>query len=111
MKKTVKVTLLSLLVFPGVGHLVLKNYALATAFAASFAYLMIGLIKDIYEKTQEVMDRVVSGEVAMDAASISQALNDKDVLNNPNLSIISFILLLIWVFAAFDAYRIANKNK
>ena len=110
MKKTVKVVLLSLLIFPGVGHLFLKKYTVAAAFIGSFVYLLMGLVSDILEKTQEVMDSVVKGDIPMDISHISQALVDTEVLSNTNMSTMSYILLFIWVLAAFDAYRIANKD-
>ena len=109
MKKTVKVILLSLLVFPGAGHLFLKKYAIAAAFFVSFAYILIGLIKDIHEKTQKIMNSVVNGDIPMDISAITEALIDNGVLNNSNMSTMSGLLLFIWLFSAFDAYRIANK--
>ena len=110
MKKTTKVTLLSLLVFPGIGHLVLKKYAIAMGFIASFTYLLLGFIKDIYDKTQQVIDSIIRGDIPIEASAIRQALIDQGALENPNLSTIGYLLLVIWGLAAFDAYRIANKS-
>jgi hypothetical protein len=110
MKKTTKVTLLSLLVFPGVGHLVLKKYLIAISFIASFSYLLLDFIKEIHDKTQQVIDSIIRGEIPIEASAIRQALIDQGALENPNLSTIGYLLLVIWVVAAFDAYRIANKS-
>ncbi len=110
MKQSTKVALLSLLVFPGVGHLVLKKYAIAVAFSASFAYLLLGLVKDIHDKTQQVIESIIRGEIPIEISAIQQALIAQGALENPNLSNIGYMLLLIWALAAFDAYRIANKD-
>ncbi len=110
MKQTTKVTLLSLLVFPGVGHLVLKKYLIAIGFFASFTYLLLGFIKEIHVKTQQVIDSIIKGEIPLEASAIRQALIDQGALENPNLSTTGYLLLVIWGLAAFDAYRIANKN-
>ena len=110
MKQSTKVTLLSLLVFPGIGHLVLKKYAIAFGFIASFAYLLLGLVKDIHDKTQQVIESIIRGEIPIEVSAIRQALIDQGALENPNLTNISYILLIIWAIAAFDAYRIANKD-
>ena len=110
MKQSTKVTLLSLLVFPGVGHLVLKKYTIATGFMASFAYLLLGLVKDIHDKTQQVIDGIIRGEIPIELSAIQQALINHGALENPNLTKVGYILLIIWVFAAWDAYRIANKD-
>ena len=108
MKQTTKVTLLSLLVFPGIGHLVLKKYAIAIAFIVSFAYLLLDLVKDIHDKTQQVIDSIIRGEIPMTVSAIRQALIDQGALDNPNLTTIGYLLLIIWAIAAYDAYRIAN---
>ncbi len=110
MKRTTKVTLLSLLVFPGVGHFVLKKYALALGFCASFTYLLLGVINEIHDKTQHVIDSIIRGEVPIEVTAIRQALIDQGALENSNLTTLSYFLLLIWIIAAFDAYRIANKS-
>lgn len=107
MQLNFKVTLLSLLVFPGVGHLMLKKYAIGISFITIFAYLLIGLIKDLHTKTQQIVDSIIRGEIPIDISSIRQALMEQGALENPN---IVYGVLVIWVFAALDAYRIANKD-
>jgi len=110
MKQSTKVTLLSLLVFPGVGHLVLKKYAIAIGFIASFAYLLLGLVKDIHDNTQQIIESIVRGELPIEVSAIRQALIEQGALENPNLTNIGYVLLIIWAIAAFDAFRIANKE-
>ncbi|WP_057832230.1 hypothetical protein [Colwellia sp. TT2012] len=111
MKKTIKVTLLSLLVFPGVGHLLLKKYAIALGFIASFSYLLLGFVNEMFTKSQQVIDSIMRGEVSLDVAAIRQALIDQGVLENPQLTTMGYVMLAIWGLSAFDAYRIAKKNK
>lgn len=111
MKETTKVTLLSALVFPGIGHLVLKKYLIALAFIVSFSYLLLGFITEIVEKAQHVIDSVVRGDIPMELIAIRQALIDQGTLDSPNLSTNVFLLLLIWIIATFDAYRLAKKDQ
>jgi len=110
MKKATKVTLLSLFVFPGAGHLLLKKYAIATGFILSFTYLLLGIIKKIHNKTQQVIESIIQGEIPMEISAIREALVEKGALENSNLTVISYLLLIIWCIAAFDAYRIATKE-
>lgn len=111
MKKPINVTLLSLLIFPGIGHLFLKKYALAIAFICSFGYLLMSLVVEIHDKTQELANSIIRGDIPLNIEQISKAIIESDVLNNPTISSMSYILMLIWVLAAFDAYRIAKKAK
>lgn len=110
MKKTTKVTLLSILIFPGVGHLFLKKYAIALGFIASFAYLLLSIIGDIVEKSQKVIDSIISGEIPLDINAISEALAEQGVLAGQQQTFVGYLLLVIWLLAAFDAYRIAKKT-
>ena len=111
MKQTTKVTLFSLLIFPGAGHLLLKKYAIALGFIASFTYLLLGFVKDILTKSQQVIDSIMRGEVSMQISAIQQALVDQGVIDNPQLATSGYLMLFIWGLAAFDAYRIAKKNQ
>jgi len=109
MKKTTKVTLLSILVFPGIGHLILKKYVIALAFITSFAYLLLGLVGDITDKSQKIIDSLISGEIPLEINAISEALIKHDVLGSQQQTFAGYLLVLIWFIAAFDAYRIAKK--
>lgn len=110
MKKTIQVTLLSLLVFPGVGHLALKKYVLALGFFASFAYLLLSLINEISDKIHPLYTQILSGKVAIELSAIRQALIEQGALENAHLTTLSYLLVAIWLVAAVDAYRIANNK-
>ncbi|TYK64575.1 hypothetical protein [Colwellia echini] len=111
MKLTTKVTLFSLLVFPGSGHIILKKYVSATAFIISFSYLVITFIINIRDITQKVVDSVLQGKIPLEVAAIQQALVEQGAIDNPNLTIMSYLMLILWLISAFDAYRIAQKKQ
>lgn len=110
MKKSSKVLLLSLLVFPGTGHLLLKKYGIASGFIISFAYVLWSMTKQIYIDAQEIIQSMVNNNQLIDIETIKQLLIEKQSLNNSNISVLVYLLLFIWVFAAIDAYRLANKQ-
>ncbi|MCP4991405.1 MAG: hypothetical protein GY928_36720 [Colwellia sp.] len=110
MNKTTKVTLLSTLVFPGVGHLVLKRYGIALAFIASSTYLLLSLISDMLDKSQRVIDSITRGEIPLEIEAISQALAEQGILVSQQQTFSGCMFILVWVLAAFDAFRIANKQ-
>ncbi len=111
MKQTTKVLFLSTLIFPGIGHLLLKKYAIALAFIISFSYLLIGFINSVIEKVQWVVDRLIRGEIPIELSAIRRALEEQNILTDQQQELTLFFLLFIWFFAAFDAYRIAKKNQ
>jgi len=109
MKKTTKVTLLSLIVFPGIGHLVLKKYEIALGFIASFAYLLLSFIGDIINRSQKVIDSIIRGEIPLEINAISEALAKQGILASEQQPILVYLLLALWIFAALDSYRLAKK--
>ena len=111
MKRATKVALLSLLVFPGIGHLFLKKYAVALAFFLSCAYLLVSFVRGILDKSQQVVDSLIRGEIPLEIVAIRQALEEHGVLASSQQVTVGYLFLFVWALAAFDAYRIAKKNE
>ena len=109
MKKPLKAALLSALVYPGAGHLFLRRYPIAFAFIGAFSYLLISLIAPIYEVSQKVMLQISSGELALNLEAISQSVSLELAQQPQQYNWLSIALVMIWGFAAFDAYRLAKK--
>jgi len=98
-----------MLIFPGVGHLLLKRYVIALAFITSFSYLLLSFINEVVNKSQLVIDSLIRGEIPLEVSAITQALEEHGVLGSQQQTMVGYFLLLIWSLAAFDAYRIAKK--
>ena len=109
MKITTKVTLLSLLVFPGLGHIILKKYAIALAFIASFSYVLLSLVNKVVEKSQKIIDDLIRGEIPLEVNAISEAITQQGILGGQQQTFAGYLLLIIWLIAAFDAHRMAKK--
>jgi hypothetical protein len=108
MKKPMKVALLSGLVFPGIGHFVLKKYYRAFTFALSFAVLLSIYINDVFYKTQLIVEKIQQGKIALNANAISQAIENLSIgYNSEQLNLLGYVLLSIWLLAIVDAYRVA----
>ena len=111
MKLTIKVILLSALVYPGIGHFVLKKYLLCTLFLSSTTYLMVSLINDIYSMLNVIEVAIQNGTVTRTFPAIRQALFEHGIFDNPALANNVTILFILWLVAAVDAYRIARAKE
>jgi hypothetical protein len=111
MKLTIKVTLMSALVYPGVGHFVLKNYLTCTLFVSLTTYLMVSSINDIFSKLNIIKIGIDNGAVAKNFPAIRQALLEQGIFDNPALENNVTILFTLWLVAAVDAYRIARTKE
>lgn len=110
MTKPTKAALLSGLIFPGVGHIVLKQYLRGSLLMLPALIAISAMIKIAYQRAQAIVDRVFSGEVSLEAGAISELVanssNDSDSLVS-NISMLVF--LVCWLIGIIDSYRIGNR--
>jgi hypothetical protein len=103
--KSVKASLLSGLVFPGLGHFYLKKYGRGALLAACAAGSLAFLIMDILERARQVAVLIQRGEVASNLDAISSAVSSQSAGNESQLNFVLFVLLLTWLFGVIDSYR------
>ncbi|MDH4054311.1 MAG: hypothetical protein OEV58_02865 [Gammaproteobacteria bacterium] len=107
MKKSTKAALLSSLIFPGIGHLALKSYlrglGLMSLSLIAFAYV----VNVAYQRATLIVDRMYSGDIALDTGAIAAAAADAGV-GTDNLAEKFFLLVLAgcWVIGIVDSYRL-----
>jgi uncharacterized membrane protein len=112
MNKPIKAALLSAFIFPGVGHLLLKRYISAAILATTALTITYLLVAKALENAMLIVDKIQSGEVAADITTISELVSQQpssEGLLSPDL--MSSILLIIWIVAVIDSYRIGRTQK
>lgn len=112
MKKSTKSALLSGLVFPGIGHLVLKQYlrGLILAFFALTASTVIVTVA--VRQALTLIDRVSLGEIPTDAETIAMLAADS-MSDSAGLLVNTSVLVLgiCWLFGIVDSYRLGMKQE
>lgn len=104
MNKGVKAALLSAFVFPGAGHLLLKRYisgGLLALFSLTITYFQMS---EMMANMSSLMSDIQRGVVIPDISTMTTLL-----IPSANSSVTS-ILLVIWLLAAIDAYRLGRKQ-
>ena len=110
MKKPLKVALFSGLVFPGIGHFMLKKHIQGSVLLFSFALASYFYFTDAMAKAETVLAKVQNGEIALNSVAITKALeNTNSGFSEQQLSLLSYLMLAIWLVAVIDSYRIAKK--
>lgn len=111
MKKAIKAALLSAFVFPGVGHLFLKRYISAALFATTAFTASYLLISKTLENALQIVDKIQRGEVPADIITITELVSQQTAANNLlSTDIITSVLLLTWLAAIIDCYRIGRSQ-
>ena len=113
MKRSTKAALLSGLLFPGIGHLYLRQRRrgwalLATALAAFSVMITIAT-----QQALTVVDSITAGGVPLDSASIEQAVEASSSQSGDFVANFCLAVLVgCWLFGIVDSFRLgAEHNK
>ena len=111
MNKSIKAALLSALVFPGAGHIFLKKYISGVVLiGASFAGIYY-LTSKMVERAMQITDKIVSGEIQMDAVAIAELISRQPVGSEAYLvNIAAAAFSICWITGTIDAYRVGRNT-
>ena len=111
MKKPMKAALLSALVYPGVGQLIYQAYWRAFLLIAGFSVTLYYYIEEVVSKYQPLVDKVKSGEVALNSQALAVEMSKNPIILDPQLvSTLTYILISCWLVGIIDAYRLGIKK-
>jgi hypothetical protein len=107
MKRSTKAVLLSVLVFPGVGHMVLKKYLRGSVLMLSALVALSVVVTKAITQALTIVDRINSGEIPVEAVAITE------LASMPTIGADAFILNMaalaigaVWIIAVVDSYRL-----
>ncbi len=110
LSRSLKAALLSALIFPGSGHLLLKKYVHAALLAGVTVVCLYFLISNILEIAQVISDKILSGEIPADVISISESITIQlSSRNTQLLNISTYALFVIWIIGIIHSYK-AGKS-
>ncbi|MBI5375690.1 MAG: hypothetical protein HZA77_09655 [Candidatus Schekmanbacteria bacterium] len=111
MKNSIKATLLSGLVFPGLGQVLLKKYKRGTALIILVSISLLVIVVKAVQKALVILDKIKTADGGIDINEITKAATDATSASDSIMSNLAFLFLIVcWIFAIVDAY-IAGKKK
>ena len=112
MKRSIKAALLSALVFPGAGHLMLKKYPAAAALATATGAGAYALIAQAVDIALAISNKIQSGEIGLDPIQITTAINQHtSVAQSQTANIATWVIIIAWVIGIVDAYRLGHREQ
>ncbi|HSD69523.1 MAG TPA: hypothetical protein VLB07_08220 [Woeseiaceae bacterium] len=109
MRKSTKAALLSGLVFPGIGHLALKEFFRASILILVATTALYLLTSAAIDQAMSVVDRINSGDVALDAQSISEAVTASSAgTDNRAANASLLVFALCWIAGIVDSWRLGR---
>jgi len=113
MMKSTKAALLSGLVFPGIGHMVLKQYLRGSVLMLAALIAVSAVVTAAIKRALIVVDYLNSGEIPIETRAITEAIaNSANSADSLILDISVIILGACWLIGIIDSYRlgIAQEN-
>ena len=111
MNYSLKGALLSGLVFPGLGQVVLKHYKRGIAWMLAVVAGLLVVVSEATEQALTILEKVESQGGAIDMKTISNAATQA---STPSDSIVFngalFLIIICWIGAVVDAYRIGRTK-
>jgi hypothetical protein len=106
MKPAFKAALLSGLVFPGLGQLILRQYLKAGVFAAVSIAVLYVLVSQAITKAEHIVAKLSNAAALPDLLQVSQLMNE--AISPAEAQIANWLtlaLLIVWLAAIVDALR------
>lgn len=105
-----KAALLSALVFPGCGHLLLKSYLKAALLAATAIACLYLLLSNIVEVAEGISVKIQTGEIPLEVAPITEAISNQLAGGSTQqINVSTFFLLFCWLVGIVDSYRVGRS--
>ncbi len=109
MKRSTKAVLLSAFVFPGIGHLHLKQFAIGILLSGGSACAVYFIVSSAVSKAFEIAEKIQNEGVPLDVDAIASLVSEQSHgAENSSLSIATIALIAFWVIGIVDSYRVGR---
>ncbi len=109
MSKSVKAAMLSVFVFPGVGHIFLKRHIPGIVLAGTALAALYFIISERVERALQIIDKIQRGEVQLDVAVITELVSRQPTGTDAELLNFAWTVLIIsWLIGVVDSYRVGR---
>ena len=106
MRRSTKAALLSGLIFPGVGHMVLKQYLRGSILMLSALIALSVIVTNAVKQALTIVDRINSGEIPVETGTIAELIsNSTSGAEGSILNIAALVVGACWLIGIIDSYR------
>lgn len=109
MTPAIKAALISAFVFPGGGHLYLKQTLRGAILAAVACACLLFLMTLVYDTAQTIVAGILDGSIAPSTEAIAAAMDASQADLETKGGNISWLLLATWALGILDGYRLGRR--
>ena len=107
MKKSTKAALLSGLVFPGIGHMILKQYLRGSALVLCALVATSVIITSVVQRALTIVDRISQGDIPADVGAIAEMVsNSTSGADGFSEKTAVIVLGACWLIGIIDSFRL-----
>ena len=107
MKKSSKAALLSGLIFPGIGHMVLKQYLRGSILMLSALAAFSVIVTRLLQRALTIVDRINTGDVPVETGAIAELVSISASGADSFIENTAVIVLgACWLIGIIDSYRL-----
>ena len=107
MTRSIKAALLSGLIFPGVGHMILKQYLRGSILMLSALIALSVIVTRAIKQALTIVDRINSGEIPVETGSITELISiSTSGAESSILNIAALVVGACWLIGIIDSYRL-----
>ena len=112
MDKAIKATLLSIFIFPGAGHFLLKQYITGTILFVTTLVALGMLMAKMVEIAVQIAGQIQTGEVQYNVATIVELISMKTTGGDAQLlNFATMTLFIAWLVGIVDSYRVGRAQE
>ena len=107
MKRSSKAALLSGLVFPGIGHIALKQYLRGSVLVLSALVAFSIVVTRVFQRALTIVDRISSGEIPVETGAIAEMVSNSTSGADSFIENMAVIVLgVCWLIGIIDSRRL-----
>ena len=107
MTRSIRAALLSGLIFPGIGHIVLKQYLRGSILMFSALIALSVIVTVAIQRALTIVDSINSGEIPVETGAITELVsNSISSADNLVVNISLAVVGTCWLIGIIDSYRL-----
>ena len=111
MNNSIKGALLSGLLFPGLGQVVLRRYRRGMAFIFTVSIILLVMVVKAVQQAFTILEKIEAEGGVISLNTITNAVIQASTPSESlTFKILLLLLILIWVMAVIDGYRVGKKK-
>ena len=112
MKRSSKAALLSGLIFPGIGHMVLKQYLRGSVLMLSALVALSVIVTRVFQRALTIVDRINSGDIPIETGAIAEMVSNSTSGADSLVESTAVIVLgACWLIGIIDSYRLGAAQE